>query len=145
MLARSVMLAARPTAGPQPLRPVPATPMPTPYFPSISRAVACGGVAVEVHADEVRAFLDQTVRGFLADAAARADDDVDLPGEFLLGGHALELGFLQQPVFDVERLLLRQRDVLVDGLGPAHDLDRAVVELGGHARFALVLAPRDHA
>ena len=38
-----------------------------------------------------------------------------------------------------------QRDVLVDRLRAAHDLDRAVVELRRHARFALVLAPGDHA
>ncbi len=100
---------------------------------------------VEIDRDDVRAFLHEPVRGFLADAAARADDDVDLPGQFLFRRHALELGFFEQPVFDVERLLLRERDVFVDRLRAAHDFHRAVVELGGHARLRLVLAPRDHA
>ena len=36
------------------------------------------------------------------------------------------------------------RLVMVDGLGAAHHLDRTVVELGGDARLALVLAPGDH-
>ena len=72
-------------------------------------------------------------------------DDDDLPREFLLGRHALELRFLEQPVLDVERFLLRQRDVLVDRLGAAHDFDRAVVELGRDAGLGLVLAPGDHA
>ena len=39
------------------------------------------------------------------DAAARADDDDDLPVELLLGRHALELRLFEQPVLDVERLL----------------------------------------
>ncbi len=93
----------------------------------------------------MRAFLDEPVRGFLADAAAGADDDDDLAREFLFRRHALQLRFLEQPVFDVERLLLRQRDVFVDRLGAAHDFDGAVVELGGDARFGFVLAPGDHA
>ena len=61
------------------------------------------------------------------------------------GRHALELRLLEQPVFDVEGFLLRQGDVFVDRLGAAHDFDGAVVELGGDARLALVLAPGDHA
>ena len=60
-------------------------------------------------------------------------------------GMRLQLGLFEQPVLDVERFLLRQRDVLVDRLGAAHHLDGAVVELGGDARLALVLAPGDHA
>ena len=145
MLARSVMSHARPMAGPQLEMPVPATPMPRPYLSVISFAVACAASCVQIDADDVRAFLDEPVRGFLADAAARADDDDDLPREFLFRRHALQLRFLEQPVFDVERLLLRQRDVLVDRLRAAHDLDGAVVKFRRDARFALVLAPGDHA
>ena len=89
--------------------------------------------------------LHQPVRGGLADAGAGADDHDDLPIELLLGRHASQLGLFERPVLDVEGLLLVHRLVLVDGLGAAHDLDGAVVELGGHARFALVLAPGDHA
>ena len=82
---------------------------------------------------------------FFADAAARADNHGNLARQFLLRGHAAEFGFFEQPILDVEGLLLRQRDVLVDGLGAAHDFDGAIVELGGDARLALVLAEGDHA
>ena len=85
------------------------------------------------------------MRGFLADAGAGADDDDHLAGKFLLGGHALELRLLQEPVLDVKGLLLRERDVAVDRLRAAHHLDRAVVEFGGDPRLRLVLAPGDHA
>ena len=40
-------------------------------------------VLVQIHADDVRALLDEPMRGFLADAGAGADDDDDLPREFL--------------------------------------------------------------
>ena len=119
--------------------------MPIPYLSVISFAVASAAVLVDVHADDVRAFLDQTMRGFLADAAAGTDDDDDLPREFLLRGHALQLRLFEQPVLDVESFLLRQRDVFIDRFRAAHHFDGAVVELGRHARFRLVLAPRDHA
>ena len=104
-----------------------------------------GGLRVQIDADDVRAFLDEAMRGFLADAAAGADDDDDLPREFLFRRHALQLRLLEQPVFDVEGLLLRQRDVFVDRLGAAHHFDGAVVKLRGDARLGFVLAPRDHA
>ena len=119
--------------------------MPRPYLSVISLAVASAASVVQVHADDVRAFLDEAMGDFLADAAAGADDDDDLAGQFLLGRHALQLRLFEQPILDVERLLLRERDVLVDRFGAAHDFDGAVVELGGDARFALVLAPGDHA
>ncbi len=80
MLARSVMLAARPMAGPQPERPVPATPMPTPYLSVDLLRGRLGGLLVQVDADDVRAFLHEAVRGFLADAGAGADHDDDLAG-----------------------------------------------------------------
>ena len=101
-----------------------------------------GGVRVQVDADDVRAFLHEAVRGFLADAAAGADDDDDLPRQFLLGGHALQLRLLEQPVLDVEGFLLRQRDVFVDRLRAAHHFDGAVVELGGDARLAILSLPQ---
>ena len=125
--------------------PLPATPMPRPCLSVISFAVASAAAVVQVDGDDVRAFLDEAQRDLAADAAARADHGDDLPREFLLRGHALELRFLEQPVFDVEGLLLRQRDVGVDRLRAAHDLDGAVVELGRDARLALVLAPGDQA
>ncbi len=93
----------------------------------------------------MRAFFDEAVRGFLADAGAGANDDDDLARQLFLGGHTLQLRLFEQPVFDVERLLLRKRNVSVDRLGAAHDFNRAVVELSGHAALGLVLAPRDQA
>ena len=103
------------------------------------------GLGVEVDAHDVCAFLDETVGGLLADAGAGADHHDDLPGELRLGRHALQFRLLEEPVLDVEGLLLRQRDILVDGLGAAHHLDSAVVELGGDAALGLVLAPGDQA
>jgi len=49
------------------------------------------GVLIEVHANEMRAFLHQPMRGFLADAGARTNDDDDLASEFLFRRHSLEL------------------------------------------------------
>ena len=104
-----------------------------------------GGGFVEIDAHDVRALSPEAVRGFLADAGAGADHDHDLARQFLLGGHALELRLFQQPILDVEGLLLRQRNIFIDGLGAAHDFDGAIVEFSGHAALRLVLAPRNHA
>ncbi len=141
MLSRLVMLAATATAGPQQEMSLPATPMP--------RAVLVGDFlgggldvgVVQVDGDDVRTFLDETQRHFATDAAARADDGDDLPREFLFRRHALEFCFLQQPVFDVEGFLQRQRDVGIGRFRAAHDLDRAAVKFSGDARFALVPCP----
>ncbi len=105
------------------------------------RGGGVGCVAVEVDADDVCTFLREPEGSFAADARARADDDDDLTGEFLLGGHALKLGFLEQPVLDVESFLLGQGDVAVDGFGATHDFDGAVVEFSGDSRFRLVACP----
>ena len=83
--------------------------------------------------------------GGSADARPAADDDADVPGQWFVGGHSLQLGLFEQPVLDVEGFLLRKGDVAADGLGTTHDFDGTVVELGGDARLGLVLAPRDHA
>ena len=93
----------------------------------------------------MRAFFDESVGDFLADAAARADDHDHLPRQFFFRRLTAQLGFFEQPILDVEGFLLREADVLVEGFRPAHDLDGTVVELGGDARFALVFAERDHA
>ena len=142
---RSVMFAARPIAGPHPEIPLPATPMPVPYFPSISLAVDSAASLIQVDAHDVRAILDESMRCLLADAAAGADDDDNLPGEFLFRWHALQLRFLEEPILDVERLLLRQCDVFVDCLSAAHHFHGTVVELRCHTRLGFVLAPGDHA
>src|SRR5215470_3221388 len=70
---------------------------------------------VQIDADDVRAFFDEPERRRFADAAARADDDDDLAVELLLGRQPAELGFFQQPVLDVEGLLLVHRFVLIYG------------------------------
>src|SRR4029079_1830788 len=103
------------------------------------------GRLVHVYADQMRPFTDEAVRRGLADARAGPDHHRDLAIELLLGRQAPQLGLLERPVLDVEGLLRVHRLVLVDGLGAAHDLDGAVVELGGHPRLALVLAPGNHA
>ncbi len=69
----------------------------------------------------------------------------DAAREALRLGHALQLRFFQQPVFDVERFLLRQADVFVDAVRAAHHVDRVDVELAGDARGGLVLRERQHA
>jgi hypothetical protein len=103
------------------------------------------GGGIEINGDDVRAFFHEPMRGFLADAAACSDDDDDLTRQLFLGGHALELGLLEQPILDIERLLLRERDVFIDRLGAAHHFDGAVVEFRRDSRLGLVLAPGDHA
>ena len=80
----------------------------------------------------------------LTDTGTGADDDYHLPGEFFFRRHASKLGLLQQPVLDIESLLLRQRDIFIDRFGAAHDFDRAVVEFGRHSRFRFVFAPGNH-
>ena len=110
-----------------------------------SFAVASARLQAEVGADHVRALLRQAMRHRFADAVARADHQRHVARHLLFRRHALQLGLFEQPVFDVERFLLRQRDVFVDRFGAAHHFDRAVVELGRDARFALVFAPGDHA
>ena len=57
----------------------------------------------------------------------------------------MQFGFFEQPVFDVERLLLGQAHIGVDGVGIAHHVDSVDVELTGNARRGLVLGNRHHA
>ena len=57
----------------------------------------------------------------------------------------LQLGLFEQPVLDVEGLLLGDRHVLVDALGPAHDVDRVDEVFGGDARRLLVLLEGEQA
>ncbi len=64
----------------------------------------------------MRAFFDEAMRRFFSNSRTRANDDDDLPRQFLLGGHPFQLRFFEQPVFDVKRFLLRQRDKLVNRL-----------------------------
>ena len=104
-----------------------------------------GGFDVLVDADDMGAFLDEAVGGFLTNTRASTDDDDDLTGEFLLGRHALEFGFFEEPILDIEGFLLRQGDILVDGFCAAHDFDGTVIEFSRDAGFGLILTPRNHA
>ena len=93
----------------------------------------------------MRAFRHEAPCRFHTDAGTGSDDNDDLPGEFLFGGHPFQFSFFEQPVFDIERLLLRQRDIFVNRLRAAHDFDGAVVKFRRDARLGFVLAPRNHA
>ena len=93
------------------------------------------GLELEIDAHNLRAVFHEAMGGFLADAGARADHEDYLPCEFLLGGHALQFSFFEQPVFDIESLLLWQGDVSIDRFGPAHHFDRAVIKFGSHPRL----------
>ena len=91
------------------------------------------------------AFGRDAVRDFAPNAASGAHDRDDLARQFAFFGHPLEFGFFQQPVFDVKRFLLWQRDILGNRFSSAHDFDGAAIKFGGHAAFRFVFAPRDQA
>ena len=80
-----------------------------------------------------------------ADAAGAAGDQRDPAGQALRLRHALQLRLLEQPVLDVEGLLLGQAAVLGDRRGAAHHVDGVDVELAGDPRRRLVLGEGDHA
>ena len=103
-----------------------------------------GGGEVHVHADHMRTVAHYAMGHLAADATAGTNDDDDLPREFHLGGHPLQLGFLERPVFDIKGFLLRQRDVFINRLRAAHYFHRAVVKLRGYAAFAFVFTTRNH-
>ena len=80
-----------------------------------------------------------------ADPAGAAGDQRHPPGQRLGLGQPLELRLLEQPVLDVERLLLGQADIGVDAGGAAHDVDRVDVELGRDPGRGLVAGEGQHA
>ena len=80
-----------------------------------------------------------------ADAAGPAGDQRDPARQRLGLGHALQLRLLEQPVLDVERLLLGQADIGVDAGSTAHDVDRVDVELGRDPGRGLVAGEGQHA
>ena len=88
---------------------------------------------------------EQARGGRPADAAGAAGDQRDLAGERLRLRHALQLGLFEQPVLDVEGLLLGQADIGRDRGGAAHDVDGVDVELARDARRRLVLGEGEHA
>ncbi len=68
-----------------------------------------------------------------------------LPDHFLGRGHPLQLGFFEQPVFDIEGFLLIQRDIVADGFGAAHHVDGIEVEFARDPRGGLVAGEGDAA
>ena len=89
----------------------------------------------------MRPFPGNSMRGRFADAAACADDHDHVTREFFFRRHALELGFLQQPVLDIERFLARQSLILADGFRAAHDFDGERIELGSDPALAFIFTP----
>jgi hypothetical protein len=87
------------------------------------------------------ALFGHPVRHGPADSIACTDHQHHLPRKLLFSRHALQLGLFESPVFNIERFLLRQPRVLVDGLGAAHHFHRAVVELR-RTRASLLSLPQ---
>ena len=69
----------------------------------------------------------------------------DAPGERFRLRHALKLGLFQQPIFDIERFLLRKAHVLADARRAAHHIDRVDVKLRSNAGRRFVLGEGQHA
>ena len=100
---------------------------------------------VDVGDDDAGALAHHPRRRRAADAAGAAGDQRDAPSERLGLWHTLQLGFLEQPIFDVERFLLGEAHISADAGGAAHDVDRVDVEFAGDARGRLVLGEGQHA
>ena len=100
---------------------------------------------VDVCQHHAGAFRQQPSRDRLANATGAAGDQRHLADHRLGLRGALQLGFLEQPVFDVERLLFGQADVFVDRAGFAHHVDGVDIELAGDAGSRLVARDRHHA
>ncbi len=66
---------------------------------------------VDVGEHDACTLAQQPGRGCLADAAGPAGHEGDLSGQRFRLRQALQLGFFQKPVFNVERLLRRQADI----------------------------------
>ena len=61
---------------------------------------------VEVDTDDLSAFFANSQRSLSTDAGAGSDDDNHLASQFLFGRHTAQLGFFEQPILNVEGLLL---------------------------------------
>ena len=90
-------------------------------------------------------IADQPLCGRPANAAGAAGHIGDASGQRFRRGQALQLGLFQEPVFDIEGLLLRKADIGTDARGAAHDVDRVDIELAGDARRRLILGEGEHA
>ncbi len=90
-------------------------------------------------------LADQTCRRCATDAAGAAGDEGNLARKALRLRHALQLGFFEQPVLDVEGFLFRQALIFGNRRGAAHDVDGVDVELAGDAGGGLVAGEGQHA
>ena len=68
--------------------------------------------AIDVAEHHASAFVHEPPRGGEADATGTAGDQRDAPGQRLRLRHALQLGFFEIPVLDVEGFLLGQAAVV---------------------------------
>ena len=102
-------------------------------------------LGVDVGEHDAGAFAHEPRRDRLPDAARAAGHQRDAPGERFRLRHALKLGLFQQPIFDIERFLLRKPHVLADAGRATHHVDRVDVEFRGDASRRFVLGEGQHA
>ena len=141
-------------------------------LPAVTRAscaTASAPAQIAVGDHDVRSALGREQSSCAADAAGSADDERDLPAEFLLRGLAANLRVFQHPVLDAKRFRGGQRDIVgVDlesfaGSGGSglrhipddrctgeracalHHVNGVGVELADDARLRLALAKGKHA
>ena len=99
---------------------------------------------VHVVQDDASAFFHKLFGNGLANTTGTASDQSDATTEGLGFGHALELGFFKQPVFDVECFLTRQGSVLTNSLGPTHYIDGVDIEFSGYPCRLFVFGKSKH-
>ncbi len=110
-----------------------------------ARARLVQRLGCDVRQHDAGTLGQEPARHRTTDTAGPAGDQRHPPRQRLGLGHALELRLLEQPVLDVERLLLGQADIGVDAGGTAHDVDRVDVELRGDPGRCLVAREGQHA
>ena len=110
--------------------------------------VSDGGVqalGVDVGEHDACPLAHEPSRDRLPDAARAAGHQRDAAGERFRLRHALKLGLFQQPIFDIERFLLRKPHVLADARRATHHVDRIDVKFRGDASGRFVLGEGQHA
>ena len=100
---------------------------------------------VDVGEHDACAFAHEARGDRPPDSARSAGDERDAADERFRLRHPLELGLFQEPVFDVERLLLVEADIAADAGGAAHDVDRVDIEFRRDPRGRLVSGEGEHA
>ncbi len=90
-------------------------------------------LSVDVGEHDAGAFAHESRSDRLSDAASAASHQRDPPGERLRLRHALKLRLLEQPIFNIEGLLLVQSDIAADAGRATHHVDCVDVEFRGDA------------